>query len=84
MTELEITKDFTIDDIHKIREYNYEHIKKSTTGGTGCLLQKQGRGIPKRVRNNTQNLYIPKSVDYPHTSLKNRRSPHPGGSPSRS
>ncbi|MBO7639293.1 MAG: hypothetical protein J6S91_09990 [Treponema sp.] len=27
MTELEITKDFTIDDIHKIREYNYEHIK---------------------------------------------------------
>lgn len=27
MTKPDITPDFTIDDIHKIREYNYEHTK---------------------------------------------------------
>lgn len=27
MTKPDITPDFTIDDIHKIREYNYEKIK---------------------------------------------------------
>lgn len=27
MTKPDISKDFTIDDIHKIREYNYEYTK---------------------------------------------------------
>ena len=27
MTELDISKDFTIDDIHKIREHNWEQTK---------------------------------------------------------
>jgi hypothetical protein len=27
MTELKISPDFTIDDIHKIREFNYEQTK---------------------------------------------------------
>lgn len=30
MSELNISSDFTIDDIHKIREYNYEITKKMT------------------------------------------------------
>ena len=30
MLELKISKDFTIDDIHKIREYNYEMTKNMT------------------------------------------------------
>lgn len=28
MTDLNISPNFTIDDIHKIREYNYEQTKK--------------------------------------------------------
>ena len=28
MNKLDISKDFTVDDIHKIREYNYEQIQK--------------------------------------------------------
>ncbi|MBO7486201.1 MAG: hypothetical protein J6T84_09115 [Spirochaetaceae bacterium] len=27
MTKLEISDNFTVDDIHKVREYNYEHTK---------------------------------------------------------
>ena len=30
MNKPEISKDFTIDDIHKIREYNYEETKHLT------------------------------------------------------
>ncbi|MCL2619511.1 MAG: hypothetical protein FWD97_01075 [Defluviitaleaceae bacterium] len=30
MTELKISDDFTIEDIHKIREYNYERRKGMT------------------------------------------------------
>lgn len=30
MSELNISSDFTIDDIHKIREYNYEITKNMT------------------------------------------------------
>lgn len=31
MKPLEISRDFTIEDIHKIREYNYEMTKGMTT-----------------------------------------------------
>ncbi len=31
MLELNISPDFTIEDIHKIREYNYEMTKNMTT-----------------------------------------------------
>jgi len=30
MKELKISKDFTIEDIHKVREYNYEKRKNMT------------------------------------------------------
>ena len=74
MTELEITKDFTIDDIHKIREYNYEHIKNLPQAEQAVYYKNKAEAFLKESGI--------KSDDYPHTSLKNRRSPHPGGSPS--
>lgn len=31
MPELDISSDFTVDDIHKVREYNYEMTKNMST-----------------------------------------------------
>ena len=41
MTELDISKDFTIDDIHKIREYNWEQTKNLRKKNRASITEKK-------------------------------------------
>jgi len=56
MSKLLISKDFTIDDIHKIREYNYEQTKNLSPAEQSAYYRnkaetflKEANIIPKNV-----------------------------------
>lgn len=49
MIKLEISPDFTIDDIHKIREYNYEMTKEMTTEEQRAYYNKGADSMMKRI-----------------------------------
>ena len=49
MKELKISPDFTIDDIHKIREYNYELTKDMTPEDRRAYYKKGSEEIQKRI-----------------------------------
>ena len=45
----EISKDFTIDDIHKIREYNYEETKKLTVAEQAAYYKAKAEAFLKEA-----------------------------------
>ncbi|MDR2729137.1 MAG: hypothetical protein LBB56_08375 [Chitinispirillales bacterium] len=49
MRELNISPDFTIDDIHKIREYNYEMTKNMTKEDRWAYYQEGADRMQKRI-----------------------------------
>ena len=49
MPELNISKDFTIDDIHKIREYNYEITKNMTVEEKIAYYRKSAESVQKQI-----------------------------------
>ena len=49
MSKLSISKDFTIDDIHKIREYNSERRKNFTTDELISDIEKSANKAEKRI-----------------------------------
>ena len=58
MSKLSISKDFTIDDIHKIREYNSERRKNFTTDELISDIEKSANKAEKRI-----NEFRKKKVD---------------------
>ncbi len=61
IAELDISPDFTVEDIHKIREYHYELTKDMTTqerinfyneGGRAFLAEMEKRKRQKAAANN--------------------------------
>jgi len=49
MPELNISKNFTIDDIHKIREYNYEITKDMTVEEKIAYYRKSAESVQKQI-----------------------------------
>lgn len=49
MTEPNISPDFTIDDIHKIREYNYEMTKNMTNEDRRNYYKKGADEVQKQI-----------------------------------
>lgn len=49
MTELQISPDFTIEDIHKIREYNYEMTKAMTLDERNAYYAKSANYVLIRI-----------------------------------
>jgi len=57
MNELALSHNFTVDDIHKIREYNYEKTKSMTADELRKFYRKkadEGESYIKSLRKNTQ------------------------------
>jgi hypothetical protein len=50
MEELIISPDFTIDDIHKIREYNYEVTKNMTPQERRDYYNKRGMEVHRQIQ----------------------------------
>lgn len=49
MDELKISPDFTIDDIHKVREYNYEKTKDMTPEEHRAYYREAAVELQKRI-----------------------------------
>ena len=49
MPELKISPNFTIDDIHKIREYNYEITKGMTTEELSAYYKNSADSVEKEI-----------------------------------
>lgn len=49
MKELKISPDFTIDDIHKVREYNYEMTKDMTEVDRRAYYRKGAEEVERRI-----------------------------------
>ena len=49
MNKPEISKDFTIDDIHKIREYNYEETKNLTVAEQAAYYKTKAEAFLKEA-----------------------------------
>ena len=61
MNELEISNNFTVDDIHRVREYNYELTKNMSENERHEYYQSQANEflnsagiVPKNKRNSKQ------------------------------
>jgi hypothetical protein len=50
MPELNISHDFTVDDIHKVREYHYELTKDMTTEERRAFYKKGADETEKRIQ----------------------------------
>ena len=50
MKELVISPDFTVEDIHKVREYNYEITKNMTVQQTLHYNNSSGRAVLKELQ----------------------------------
>lgn len=50
MEKLVISPDFTIDDIHKIREYNYERTKHMTTEEKIAYYNTAGQDAEREIQ----------------------------------
>ena len=55
MLELNISPNFTIDDIHKIREYNYEMTKNMTKDDRRAYYRKGAEDMKKRIEEHRKN-----------------------------
>lgn len=49
MDELKISPDFTVEDIHKVREYNYEKTKDMTSEERRAYYRKGAEELQKRI-----------------------------------
>jgi len=49
MPELNISDNFTIEDIHKIREYNYEMTKHMTRDERAAYYRKGAEAVQKQI-----------------------------------
>ncbi len=50
MKELDISPDFTVEDIHKVREYNYEITRNMTKQQTLEYNNRSGRAVLKELQ----------------------------------
>lgn len=61
MNELEISANFTVDDIHRVREYNYEHTKNMSKEDRDAYYKDQANEflasagiVPKTIKASKQ------------------------------
>ena len=58
MEELKISKDFTIEDIHKVREHNYERRKNMTFEERKADIEKGANAMMKLIEEKREELRL--------------------------
>ena len=56
----ELSPNFTVDDIHKIREWNYERMKDATVEERVAFYKKAGEDFDRRMAERSKMQNVPK------------------------